>query len=593
MVRSINTQQIILFALLIAMVSSCRRAVLEVGKVPANTPKGAQLYITGSFNNWNPGDPNYLMRFDETTGAYAVDLPMGFGNIEYKFTRGDWTTVESDACGGELPNRKWNYDADLSPLDTIVGWSDLNPENCNQVTLVIESLPANTPKESVLYLGGDINGWQCNQRQFQFKKTKDGKWTLTIPRNGDKLEYKICRGTWESAELNETGTEPLQRELRFGEQDSVLISVHSWADLPVAPQFVKTIVIDNIPANTPANSILYLASSTNNWNPFDNKKQFVKLPDGKRALTIKFIDKSGFEYKITRGGWPKVENTSSFAEMENRKIDAKSKDTIHITVAAWADMAPSVIKMRKQAELIAPKQEAQTETKRVEIPTPPPAPKTLDKELDKRKKVFIILDKQPDWASEEEVYLTGDFNEWDPGNANYIFKRLPNGKRYVLLRLTDFDRHEFKVTRGDWETEAATISQKKLENMVIPEGFEDDTIHIRVDKWYDYTPRRKLVMVLFDLPDNTPDDATIYLTGDFNNWNMNQDKYRFKKLPNGRYVLNINDFSRKYNYYKISRGSWDTEATNNRGRVPGNQPFNYIYQDTIKMRVDGWKDLLR
>lgn len=592
MVRSVNKQPLIWLALVLLVVSSCRKAVLEVSKVPNNTPKGAQLYITGSFNNWNPGDPNYVMRLNEATGAYEVELPIGFGNIEYKFTRGDWTTVETDACGGERPNRALSYDAEQFPSDTIVGWSDLNPENCNQVTIVVESVPTNTPKKDVLYLGGDINGWQCDQARFKFSKTKDGKWTLTIPRNGDKLEYKICRGSWESAEMNEAGSEPLQRELRFGEQDSVFVAIHSWSDLPLAPQFTKTIVIENLPANTPANSLLYLASSSNNWNPLDTKQQFVKLANGKRAITIR-LSEEGVQYKVTRGGWPKVENNESYGEIENRLLTPKSKDTVYISVAAWADMAPSIVKLRKQAELIAPKKEAQTEAKRIVVPAPMPAPKALEKELDKRKKVFLIIDKLPEWASEEEVYLAGDFNDWDPGNANYIFKRLPNGKRYLLLRLTDFNQHEFKVTRGDWDTEAATISQKRLENAVIPEGFEDDTIHIKVDKWYDYTPRRKLVMVLFDVPDNTPDDAAIYLAGDFNNWNMNQEKYRFKQLPNGRHVLNINDFSRKYNYYKITRGSWDTEATNNRGRVPGNQPFTYIYQDTIKMRVDGWKDLLR
>jgi hypothetical protein len=571
-------------------IAGCTRVSLSLDKVPANTPKGAKIYVAGSFNNWNPGDPNYQMRYDETTHRYVVDLPMGFGSVEYKFTRGDWTTVETDPCGGEKTNRKLIYGKEERGSDTIRGWDDLDPEGCERVTLIIKSIPANTPAGASIYLGGNINGWQCNRDGYKFVPMAGGQYMLTIPRSGDKMEYKLTRGTWETAELNETGDEQLQRELYFGKQDTIWLTVNAWMDKPLQRVRTYTIMIQSLPAKTPAKSDLYLTGNFNNWNPIDRNYKFATLPNGKKIITVKHSGNEPLTYKVTRGGWQSVENDEEFDDIRNRTIWFNEPDTIKITIINWADMAPAEVKRQK---LTTPEPEAiRAIQPSIGLNIKPPQPADIQPlDYDRRKKVFIIIDKLPEMEKEDQVFLAGDFNNWNGGDPNYTFRTLANGKRVFLLRLADYNAHEFKITRGSWSSEEVALNMEKIRNRVISHGPGNDTIHIKVENWIDYTARRKLVMLLTYVPENTPMDEGVYLTGDFNNWDPHDEKYRFIPLGGGRMVLSINNFSKKFGWYKITRGSWPTEAVNKKGGIPDNQAFEYIKNDTIKLRIERWRDL--
>src|SRR5690606_31179766 len=49
------------------------------------------------------------------------------GQLEFKFTRGNWETVESLANGGFRPNRTYTYDGNPKTLNlTVDGWADLS-----------------------------------------------------------------------------------------------------------------------------------------------------------------------------------------------------------------------------------------------------------------------------------------------------------------------------------------------------------------------------------------------------------------------------------------------------------------------------------
>lgn len=567
--------------------TSCRRVTLSLEKVPTNTPKGAQIFVAGSFNNWNPGDPNYLMEWDESSKTYSVNLPIGFGKVDYKFTRGDWTTVETDACGGELANRTLNYSEVEFETDSIVGWKDLEPENCERITLIIQRLPSNTPKGSVIYLGGDVNGWQCNNERYQFKYTKDSLLLLTVPRNSDKLVYKITRGTWESTELNESGTDQMQRELQFGKQDTVYLSINAWMDMPTEEMRTQTIIVQSQPKGS--QGTLYLASNLNNWNPLDGRYRFNKLPDGRSFITVTYSGGENFVYKVTRGGWQTVETDRSFMDIENRELP-EDKDTVYIRIEAWADLAPGIAKRTPPAVVRQAPPASPPPAPPVQVIPPTKQADVFPEDPDSRRKVFIILNKTPEYRKNETIYLAGDFNGWNERDPNYAFRNLPNGKKFILLRLSDNQRHEFKITRGSWDKEESNSRKERIENRVINQGSEDDTLYINVQSWYDESVERPVVMVLTAIPENTSATESLYLSGDFNDWLVNDEKYKFKRLADGKYVLTIADFSRRYGFYKITRGSWETEATTRSGRIPGNQQFKQYSNDTIRVRIERWKD---
>ncbi|MEO0896614.1 MAG: alpha/beta hydrolase-fold protein [Bacteroidota bacterium] len=96
-----------------------------VESIPAVTPSGAEIYIAGDFQGWDPGDPDYLLSQDSLTGHYSITLAAGLGTISFKFTRGSWPTVEGTATGTFIPNRSLN----TSTVDTVIlqieGWEDI------------------------------------------------------------------------------------------------------------------------------------------------------------------------------------------------------------------------------------------------------------------------------------------------------------------------------------------------------------------------------------------------------------------------------------------------------------------------------------
>ena len=102
------------------------QVVIAVTSIPESTPVGDHLYIAGNFQSWNPGDTSFRLTPNIDSTFWSISLDDLSGSIEYKFTRGEWPKVESDAQGKFVPNRQET----LSPGDTsfceILGWEDLN-----------------------------------------------------------------------------------------------------------------------------------------------------------------------------------------------------------------------------------------------------------------------------------------------------------------------------------------------------------------------------------------------------------------------------------------------------------------------------------
>jgi len=101
---------------------------IRITAVPSNTPANANLFVAGSFNNWNPGDVAYRLT-PQATNEYSITLPASIrGNIEFKFTRGNWASVETQANGSALANRTFSIPATGTATftGTIARWEDLS-----------------------------------------------------------------------------------------------------------------------------------------------------------------------------------------------------------------------------------------------------------------------------------------------------------------------------------------------------------------------------------------------------------------------------------------------------------------------------------
>ncbi|GAB2951990.1 alpha/beta hydrolase-fold protein [Hymenobacter coalescens] len=124
--------------LLLAGASARAQTTFRLTSVPAATPAGATLYMAGSFNNWNPGSAAHALT-RQPDGTYTVTLPATVtGALEFKFTRGAWSSVESDAQNQDISNRR--YTATGSPVTVdlqVLNWKDLGggPAPCQSTAL--------------------------------------------------------------------------------------------------------------------------------------------------------------------------------------------------------------------------------------------------------------------------------------------------------------------------------------------------------------------------------------------------------------------------------------------------------------------------
>jgi len=221
-----------LFLPLLLLLSGCYDMTVQVTGLPGNTPPSEPIYISGNFNNWDPGDANYVL-VRNSDSIYEVKLPRGIGEIEYKFTRGDWSTVEKDPCGFEISNRSAFYGDEPIIHDTVRSWNDLPKPDCPSITIIIESVPENTPENAVFYIAANFNGWDPGSRywMFAFSQGSSGEYYVDVPMiNDDVIEFKVTRGDWGKVECDASGNQIDNRVFRGQAGDVVRIDIAGWID---------------------------------------------------------------------------------------------------------------------------------------------------------------------------------------------------------------------------------------------------------------------------------------------------------------------------------------------------------------------------
>jgi len=549
MKKKLNIHILILLALGMVFMASCKRIVVRLDAIPENTPKGQTLYVTGNFNNWDPGDENYQLTLEDDSNYY-VTLPPGLGIVEYKFTRGDWTSVEENICGEEIRNRTLN----LSETDTITtnigSWSDLDPINCTKLTIKLKNIPENTPLEDIIAIASNLNSWDPDNASV-FVKDRYGDLYVTIHRPADVgiLEYKITRGDLSTSESDELGNYLPNRILEFGKKDTVSLNIQGWIDQPEGKSKRVVLIIKTIPKNTPEYDNIYFASNLNSWTPHDKNYQFQKNSRGQLFYTFP-RKKLLLDYKITRGNWGTVEVDYNGYDIANRTIDLMNADTVYIDIKRWND---------------------------------------IDGSFDD--KITVILKEIPKSTSDHDnIFITGNFNNWNPGKLRQMFNRDKYGNYFINLPRKSGD-FEFKITRGSMEsTQVDKYGSEILPNKYAYSDF--DTLFIDVENWKDLPLKhsKNITLVINQMPNNTPDDAVIFLAPDFNGWNPEDLSLTFDNLDDGRFALTIPANGKSLNY-KITRGGWKTVEVNKLGDEIPDRILHYGFADTVFIDIFKWRDL--
>jgi len=187
----------ILFCLLLAGYLHAEDVTIIVRSIPANTPDGAQIFVAGSFNSWNPGSASYLLEANND-GDPEVTVS-ATGTISFKFTRGSWATVEGNVNGGYLPNRSFEMGSADTLLVNILSWEDTGgtnstaAENVEIMTTAFEMPQFDRTRRIWLYLPPDYENSEISypvlymhdgQNLFDQATAFAGEWEVDETLNG-------------------------------------------------------------------------------------------------------------------------------------------------------------------------------------------------------------------------------------------------------------------------------------------------------------------------------------------------------------------------------------------------------------------------
>lgn len=92
---------------------------ITLTSLPENTPKGAQLYLASSLNEWNPKDDSFKFKINNA-GFYEIEVKTTT-SFDFKITQGSWEISEANSDGNSADNHKAT--ANQSQNIQIVNWT--------------------------------------------------------------------------------------------------------------------------------------------------------------------------------------------------------------------------------------------------------------------------------------------------------------------------------------------------------------------------------------------------------------------------------------------------------------------------------------
>lgn len=97
----------------------------------------------------------------------------------------------------------------------------------------------------------------------------------------------------------------------------------------------------------------------------------------------------------------------------------------------------------------------------------------------------------------------------------------------------------------------------------------------------------QVTIIVEEVPEYTPDNATIFISGNFEGWSGGQKQYQFEKQDN-IYTITLPKFSSDLQF-KFTQGSWESVECDEEGFGIDNRLFAFNkVNDTLKVQILGW-----
>lgn len=100
-----------------------------------------------------------------------------------------------------------------------------------QVTIIVDQVPENTPKNATVFISGDFEGWSGGKKEHQLNK-KEGNYTITLPKELKQIQFKFTLGSWKSVECSIKGSSIENRSYTFNKSnDTLRVKIAGWDHL--------------------------------------------------------------------------------------------------------------------------------------------------------------------------------------------------------------------------------------------------------------------------------------------------------------------------------------------------------------------------
>ena len=196
-----------------------------------------------------------------------------------------------------------------------------------------------------------------------------------------------------------------------------------------------------------------------------------------------------------------------------------------------------------------------------------------------------------------DFFLAADFNNWDPGDPRFQFKKKSNGNYEVTIP-DSVHVFEYKITQGTWHLVEGTRDGGVNANRRYDDKSQDSTKN-QIIQLLGWEKKATYRIVVNKIPSATPFDAKLYIAGNFNNWNPRDDNYLLIKHSDGSYRTTIQSELSEIQY-KITRGNWASVECYGNGKARPNRKIGRSdklvwnprdIEHKTNIDVENWEDL--
>jgi AraC-like DNA-binding protein len=191
-------------------------------------------------------------------------------------------------------------------------------------------------------------------------------------------------------------------------------------------------------------------------------------------------------------------------------------------------------------------------------------------------------------VTDQSIYMASSLNNWNPKDPQWMLRKIGKGLFSIEIN-EDTPDFEYKFTQGNWNIVEGTkdgsiVVNRHYSKTNAVNGVE----HLIIPGW---EKRPEFEITIIKIPENTPHDASIYISGNFNNWEIKDELFKLQKQFDGSYKIKIYSKFETLEY-KFHRGDWNSAESWQSGRARPNRILHKSAANlTSGLEIENWEDL--